>query len=1290
MLCPVHCTESSKFYLGLQLPRNISFPFSALRIGSAIQLAIDKINLDPNILPNHTLDFVYADSDCNPKVSIREFIDQVQRYNISALFGPACPDVSEITGLLASQWNIPIFGFAGQALAFDDFYVYDTYVNLLSSLQNMGNVLTKTLRFFGWKNVALFGGSSEESSWDMTDQLWQIIAEELEENFTIIAEIRYDTGNMALHQVKLKEAAVSARNGGPHPVNPSAHRHVNQKLPTCLRGGDGISVEEDGENIAYPCPPGLLESVHHFVVFFSLYHGRLKYYNNVSDTCLCFQSIILLHIYFSVVILICAPGVARSIMMEAYRQGMTNGRFVFFIIQLFELSSYVDNFWKSDVPDDKNEETFTAYEPVFLITLQSYSQYEYNTFLQEAYQRSKGPPFYSNLSSVTEMSSDSAYLYDAVTLYAWGVQEMLDAGMDPRNGRDFVKNLKGYGKRQFYAINGQQNKFTLAPKLILRKGLEAHQCDEYQFNSFFMCIGLTGLVNIDFSGRRSLNYSVYDMQKYVNGTKFVPILEYDSYSKSLSPTEDFPNIAWPDGTPIKDLPECGFYNEDCHVGLEFCSYFLWSKSLATPINLVLPCTHLFFCFTDSYVVILIVVIVIMAITAALVIGFLMSHKHKSLNRYNDTWWKINYEDIVFIKDTKKHDENLSTGDGGGNGSKSNVSSHRNYGVKDKMDNRTIYTSVAIYQVSLLHEFLHKCLPQFCQEPNITFSSLTPSKLHHSNVTLCRGQSIFIWLIVEDCRRCILYNVSAVCALSGCNNYILVGFDRNLPSSMCQVITSWLEMGNHVTVLNFERKTPPDMSKRSILHEMNQLRELRHENLVMFFGVCVDATRVFIVTQCCKRGTLMDILNNVEFELDWIFKLSLCYDIINGMIFLHDSPMKSHGNLKPKTCLIDSRMQVKLSGFGLWELQYETKRKLIFAEDMDYTDLYWTAPELLRREECPYNGTQKGDVYGFAIITKELIHHGEKGPYHDFLMEPKEIISKLINPIMLLRPTLSAEKCTEQIVTLLKSCWDECADKRPGFHSIKHTLRKDNPEGEVSILDAMVDKLEKYANHLEEVVEERTRQLTQEKARIDQLLINLLPSFIAEQLMQGKAVEPEFFESVTIFFSDIVGFTKLCSISSPLQVVDMLNDLYSLFDEILKFYDVYKVETIGDAYMVASGLPIRNGMEHAGEIATMSLHFLSSIAAFKIRHIKNVQLQLRIGLNTGPVVAGVVGVIMPRYCLFGDTVNVASRMESNSLPLKIHMSQSTVDVLRGFGGYEIVERGTIKVKVRNQIINFSIT
>ncbi|RMX46258.1 hypothetical protein pdam_00000707 [Pocillopora damicornis] len=154
--------------------------------------------------------------------------------------------------------------------------------------------------------------------------------------------------------------------------------------------------------------------------------------------------------------------------------------------------------------------------------------------------------------------------------------------------------------------------------------------------------------------------------------------------------------------------------------------------------------------------------------------------------------------------------------------------------------------------------------------------------------------------------------------------------------------------------------------------------------------------------------------------------------------------------------------------------------------------------------------------------------------------------------------------------------------------------------------------------------------------------------VAEELKRGQPVTAETFDSATLFFSDIVGFTKLASESTPLQVVDLLNDLYTCFDEIIDMHDVYKVETIGDAYVVASGLPNRNGMRHAGEISNMSLDLLSAMTTFKIRHVPGRQLQLRIGIHTGPVVAGVVGLKMPRYCLFGDTVNYASRMESSGL------------------------------------------
>lgn len=135
-------------------------------------------------------------------------------------------------------------------------------------------------------------------------------------------------------------------------------------------------------------------------------------------------------------------------------------------------------------------------------------------------------------------------------------------------------------------------------------------------------------------------------------------------------------------------------------------------------------------------------------------------------------------------------------------------------------------------------------------------------------------------------------------------------------------------------------------------------------------------------------------------------------------------------------------------------------------------------------------------------------------------------------------------------------------------------------------------------------------------------------------MGGGFVPPESFDMVTIYFSDIVGFTTISAYSSPFEVVQLLNDLYTMFDSICDDFDVYKVETIGDAYMVVSGLPIRNGNKHAGEIATMALNLLHNCGKFKIRHLPGIPLRLRIGLHSGACVAGVVGSKMPRYCLFG--------------------------------------------------------
>lgn len=164
----------------------------------------------------------------------------------------------------------------------------------------------------------------------------------------------------------------------------------------------------------------------------------------------------------------------------------------------------------------------------------------------------------------------------------------------------------------------------------------------------------------------------------------------------------------------------------------------------------------------------------------------------------------------------------------------------------------------------------------------------------------------------------------------------------------------------------------------------------------------------------------------------------------------------------------------------------------------------------------------------------------------------------------------------------------------------------------NIFDNMLAIMEIYASNLEVLVKERTNELLSEKKKTEMLLLRMLPKSVADQLKIGETVDPESFDCVTIYFSDIVGFTRIASESTPMQVVDLLNDLYTCFDSIIEHYDVYKVETSGDAYMVVSGLPQGNGNRHAGEIASMALHLLSEIQHFEIRHRSGERLQLRIG------------------------------------------------------------------------------
>ncbi|KAM9405586.1 atrial natriuretic peptide receptor 1 isoform 1-T4 [Salvelinus alpinus] len=473
--------------------------------------------------------------------------------------------------------------------------------------------------------------------------------------------------------------------------------------------------------------------------------------------------------------------------------------------------------------------------------------------------------------------------------------------------------------------------------------------------------------------------------------------------------------------------------------------------------------------------------------------------------------------------------------------------------------------------------------------------------------------------------------------------------------------------------------------RNVLFELKHMRDIQNEHLTRFIGACIDPPNICIITEYCPRGSLQDIMENESITLDWMFRYSLINDIVKGMAFLHNSVIVSHGNLKSSNCVVDNRFVLKITDYGLSSFRTESNTDDAHAY---YARKLWMAPELLRLERPPPCGTQKGDVYSFGIILQEVaLRHGafylEGEP-----LSPKEIMDRVVlGEWPCLRPAVNPQIHSQELGQLMQRCWAEEPTERPEFNHIKLLLRKQNRECSTNILDNLLSRMEQYANNLEELVEERTQAYHEEKRKAEALLYQILPHSVAEQLKRGETVQAEAFDSVTIYFSDIVGFTAISAESTPMQVVTLLNDLYTCFDAIIDNFDVYKVETIGDAYMVVSGLPVRNGKLHGREIARMALALLNAVRTFKIRHRPDQQLKLRIGIHSGPVCAGVVGLKMPRYCLFGDTVNTSSRLESNGEALKIHVSAATRDVLQEFNCFQLELRGDVAMKGKGKMTTY---
>jgi class 3 adenylate cyclase len=258
-----------------------------------------------------------------------------------------------------------------------------------------------------------------------------------------------------------------------------------------------------------------------------------------------------------------------------------------------------------------------------------------------------------------------------------------------------------------------------------------------------------------------------------------------------------------------------------------------------------------------------------------------------------------------------------------------------------------------------------------------------------------------------------------------------------------------------------------------------------------------------------------------------------------------------------------------------------------------------------------------------------------------------------------------------IVSLMCDCLVTNPKSRPTFDEIDSRLKR-----------LSVENIEPADNQYSSAKD-------REAKKNEELLHKVFPKHIAEALREGRKVEPEHYDCVTIFFSDIVGFTDISGASTPLKIADMLDRLYLAFDWLSDEHGVFKIETIGDAWVGVTNL-VEDQADHAERVALFAIDAIeaASKTLIDLEHPEKGCIHIRVGFHSGPVLSNVVGSRNPKFSIFGDTVNTASRMESNSSSGKILCSETSAELMKQTGtDLHVNLRGDIDVKGKGQMKTF---
>jgi guanylate cyclase len=411
--------------------------------------------------------------------------------------------------------------------------------------------------------------------------------------------------------------------------------------------------------------------------------------------------------------------------------------------------------------------------------------------------------------------------------------------------------------------------------------------------------------------------------------------------------------------------------------------------------------------------------------------------------------------------------------------------------------------------------------------------------------------------------------------------------------------------------------------------------MRHNNLVEIIGVSVGAhgDEILIVNRYMEKGTLNDLVHNTIVDMGQDLVLSILKDVACGLLFLHSRGIVGK-NLRSHHLLLDSNYRCRI-GTSLHPMDRNSRAAV------------WLAPEVLQGGPR----TCASDVYAFAFLMYEVLYRAEPFEGESTSVVLEEVMDT--DADLAKRPFLGTKRRSLLVSTpespvqaLMISCWATHPHDRPDMDTVYSLLQQTAPDDSCSLAE----------------------RLMREQALNKDLINRLFPPFseVREALTSKNSRTAPIREhaAVTVYYSDIVGFTELSSNMDARRVAEMLHALYKGLDDLIGQHGLFKVETVGDAFFCCGNL-LGDTPDHVQRVAEYAIAAIRHAKTCHIEGRKNQQILLRVGMHTGSVVSSIMGSMManPRYTLLGEAVTVAMRMEKTAEPGKIQCSEEVASVLQ---------------------------